>query len=104
MLIIQKHSFDISSRLKIKKINKQIKPNFKKSKLKISYRANFLKQGILQFEFFLSSFFAVCFGVTKSVLKDKKKKSKSTKPINILLEKLNTLLQRCPLQTTLNNT
>ena len=47
---------------------------------------------MLQFEFFSSSFFTVYFGATKSVLKDKKKKSKSKKPINILLEKLNTLL------------
>ena len=44
---------------------------------------------MLQFEFFSSSFFTVCFkGVTKSVLKDKKKKSKSTKPINIFVRKV----------------
>ena len=93
MLIIQKHSFDISSRLKIKKIKKQIKQNKKKNKLKISYRDNFLKLRMPQFEVFSSSFFTVCFGVTKSVLKDKKKKKiKSTNPIHILLEKLNTLL------------
>lgn len=61
-----------------------------KKKLKISYRANFLKLSMPQFDFFSPSFLSMLWCYIKCC--KRKKKGKSTKPIHILLEKLNTLL------------